>query len=62
MEQINELINNIKYQSLPAFKERLKKISSNYNDVPSTNILSFIERFEKDDTDWIDNIIALMNR
>ena len=62
MEQINELINNIKYQSLPAFKERLMKISSNFIDVPSTNILSFIERFEKDDTDWIDNIIALMNR
>ena len=61
-EQINELIGNIKYQSLDAFKERLKKISTNFKDIPSTNILSFIDRFERDDTSWIDNILALMNR
>lgn len=62
VEQINELINNIKYQSLDAFKERLKNISSDFKDVPSTNILSFIDRFERDDTSWIDSILALMNR
>ena len=42
--------------SLDMFKERLGKMSTNINDVPSTNLLLFLERFESDDPAWIDTI------
>ena len=60
-EQISELMSKISYQSIDDFKKRLNKISNDFKDIPSTNILSFIERFEQDDTGWIDEIISLMN-
>ena len=60
-EQINEMINKVHYSSLDSFKKRLKSISTNYKDIPSTNILEFIERFENNNTDWIDAINALMS-
>ena len=60
-EQIKELIGKINYQSLPAFKKRLLNISTDFKDIPSTNLLTFLERFEQDDSSWIDDIISLMN-
>ena len=60
-EQIKELMNKINYQSLPMFKTRLKNISTDFKDIPSTNLLTFLERFEQTDSSWIDEIIALMN-
>ncbi len=61
-DQIEKLISMINYQSLDCFKERLKKISTDFKDVPSTSILSFVEKFESNDTNWVDEIIRLMNK
>lgn len=61
-DQIEKMIGKINFQSMDSFKERLKKISTDFKDIPSTNILSFVERFENSDTTWIDQIIALMNK
>lgn len=59
-EQIEEMVNKIHYNSIDSFKRRIKSISDNVDDIPSTNILSFVERFESEDTSWIDEIINLM--
>ena len=58
-EQINEMINRIHFNSLGAFKQRLSEISRSFNDVPSTNFLTFLERFESFDSRWIDHINTL---
>ena len=58
-DQINEMINKIHYKSLSFLKENLAKISTNYKDIPSTNFLIFLSRFESDDTSWIDEINKL---
>ena len=58
-EQIEALVDRISYRSLPAFKNRLGKISTDVHDLPSTNFLLFLERFENDDTRWIDEIDRL---
>lgn len=55
-EQIDEMIDKIHFSSMDAFKERLNKLSSHFKDLPSTNFLTFLNRFESDNTDWIDVI------
>lgn len=55
-EQIDEMIDKIHFSSMDAFKERLNKLSSHFKDLPSTNFLTFLNRFESDNTDWIDMI------
>ena len=60
-EQIKELISKINFQSLSDFKIRLKNISTDFKDIPSTNFLTFLERFEQEDSSWIDAILSLMN-
>ena len=37
-------------------KENISKLSTNDNITSSTNILKFLERFEKDDDSWINEI------
>ena len=61
-EQIKEMIGMIRYDSLLSFKERLNKLSTNIEDVPSTNFLEFLERFESDNNSWIEEIQALMKK
>lgn len=55
-EQIKEMIGKVCYSSINTFKERLKCLSNNFNNIPSTNFLMFLERFENSDTSWIDQI------
>ena len=55
-EQIEEMVNKIYYRSMNILKENLNKISQNPKDIPSTNFLTFLNRFESDDTSWIDEI------
>ena len=55
-EQIEEMIGKIHFESLNAFKERLRNLSNNLTDIPSTNFLYFLERFENDNSGWIDEI------
>lgn len=37
-------------------KENIKKLSTNDEDISSTNFLKFIENFENYDDSWIDEI------
>lgn len=55
-EQINEMIGKIHYRSIEDFKGRLSSISYDFNDLPSTNFLLFLYRFENSDTSWVDDI------
>lgn len=61
-EQIKKMIGMIHYDSIPSLKERLKSISTNISDVPSSNFLLFLERFENDDNSWIEEIQSLMKQ
>ena len=55
-EQIKEIISLINTRNYYEMKERISKLSTNYYVVPSTNFLLFLNRFENDDTSWIDEI------
>lgn len=55
-EQRKELFSKIKRDNYEAMKENVKKLSTNDEDISSTNILKFIEMFESDDDSWIDEI------
>ena len=58
-EQIKAILDQIHFRSLENFKKRLAKLSTDFRDVPSTNFLVFLERFESEDTSWIDEINRL---
>ena len=58
--QIKELISKINYTNYKIMKENIKEISEDYRIIPSTNFLKFINRFESDDTTWIDEINKLI--
>lgn len=58
-EQIKNIVDKIHFSSLDSFKKRLEKISTDYNDVPSTNFLIFLKRFESSDSGWIEEINRL---
>ena len=55
-EQRKELFAKIKRSNYETMKKNIVKISTNDNDISSTNILKFIEKFESDDDSWIDEI------
>ena len=56
------MIDGIYYHSIDDFKRRLSKISNSFEDIPSTNFLLFLERFESDDTSWIDDVNSLRKK
>lgn len=58
-EQIKSIIDKITFKSLPMFKERLEKVSTNFNDLPSTNFLEFLDKFESIDSSWVEEIRKL---
>lgn len=55
-EQRKKLFGNIKKENYFKMKENISKLSIKDNDVPSTNILKFLERLESEDMQWIDEI------
>ena len=55
-EQRKELFSKIKRDNYNVMKENVKKLSTNDEELSSTNILNFIEKFESDDDSWIDEI------
>ena len=55
-EQRKELFSKIKRENYDVMKENVKNLSTNDEELSSTNILKFIERFESDDDSWIDEI------
>ena len=58
-QQIEKMIGMIHYSSMNEFKKRLSVISNDFNDLPSTNFLLFLNRFENSDTSWVDDINKL---
>ena len=61
-EQIKEMVGMIRYDSMSSLKERLGSISSDYQDVPSSNFLMFLKRFESSDNSWIEYIQSLIKK
>ena len=57
--QIQAIVDQIHYGSLEAFKQRLSRLSTDPKDVPSTNFLAFLHRFESENDTWVDEINAL---
>ena len=57
--QIQAIVDQIHYGSLEAFKQRLSRLSTDPKDVPSTNFLTFLHRFESENDTWVDEINAL---
>ncbi len=55
-EQRKELFSKIKRDNYNTMKENVSKLSINDEDISSTNILKFIDRFENDNDNWIDEI------
>ncbi len=55
-EQRKELFSKIKRDNYNTMKENVSKLSINDEDISSTNILKFIDRFENENDNWIDEI------
>ena len=55
-EQRKKLFGKIKRENYFKMKENISKLSIKDNDVPSTNILKFLESLESEDMQWIDEI------
>lgn len=55
-EQRKEFFNKIKRSNYSLMKENIKKLSNNDEDVPSTNFLEFLDKFENVDIKWINDI------
>lgn len=54
--QRKDLFSKIKRNNYEIMKENIKKLSTNDEDISSTNFLKFIENFENYDDSWIDEI------
>lgn len=54
--QRRELFSSIKRSNYKIMKENLRKLSSDENISASTNIIKFLDKFESDDYNWIDEI------
>ncbi len=55
-EQRKRLFAQIKRSNYETMKENIAKLSTNDEEIASTNILKFIKYFESDDESWIDEI------
>ncbi len=55
-EQRKELFRKIKRSNYEKMKENIAKLSTNDEEISSTNILKFVENFENDDDKWIDEL------
>lgn len=56
-EQIKEMMNKITYSTYEIMKQNLQELSSNVDDVPSTNFIEFLNNIEGNDASWVTNII-----
>lgn len=61
-QQIKDMVNMIKYGSYEEMKRRIRNISSNVKDVPSTNFLDLLELLEGLDINRLDELIELLRK
>lgn len=57
-DQLRTICNQIYWRTYSQMKERVAKLSTDPNDMPSTNILALFERLESPDASWISEINA----
>lgn len=55
-EQIDIMMSKVTYTNYQKMKANLSDVSTSLSDVPSTNILQFLQWFESDDFSWIKKI------
>ena len=55
-ERIDVMIKQIHYSSMESFKKRMMDIDKEFDTIPSSNFITFLKRFEENDTKWIDEI------
>ena len=58
-EQRKELFSKINRRNYNTMKENISELSKNDEDISSTNILEFIEKFENEDDSWIEEINSM---
>jgi uncharacterized Rmd1/YagE family protein len=61
-KQIKSIIEQIHFSSIDILKERLRIISTDFMNIPSTNFLHFLELCESGDCGWIDAINSLRKK
>ena len=61
-QQIEDIVKQIHFKDLSTFKERLRTMSGNIDETPSTNFLLFLDRFENEDDSWIEEINSLFKK
>lgn len=55
-DQLESICRQIYWRTYPEMKQRVGQLSTNPNDMPSTNILSLLEHLESPDASWINEI------
>ncbi|MCL2859354.1 MAG: hypothetical protein FWF46_02040 [Oscillospiraceae bacterium] len=55
-EQRNELFSKIKRENYELMKKNISKLATDDSITSSTNFLQFLDKFESDDDNWIDEI------
>lgn len=61
-KQIEDICKQITHTSYFSMKERIRKINKPFSEVPSTNFIQFLELFENDNDDWINEINKVLNK
>ena len=59
--QLDQICSQIHFRTYEPMKERVRRLSTCMEDIPSTNILSLFENLESSNTEWIDRINALLS-
>ena len=57
-DQLKAICSQIFWRTYPLMKERIGKLSTNPDTMPSTNMLTLLERLESQDASWISEINA----
>lgn len=61
-QQIKDMVNMIKYGSYEEMKRRIRNVSSNVKDVPSTNFLDLLGLLEGSSINRLDELIGLLRK
>lgn len=60
IDQIEEICKKVLHRNYPDMRERVSNINNGDTVSASTNFITFLEKFENDDTKWIGNLSAYL--
>ena len=60
-DQLDAICKQIFYRTYPEMKQRVAKLSTDPNKLPSTNMLELLEHLESSDAGWIKEINAKLD-